>query len=137
MFILQIYLAICNTQFTSSSMSEQSGFSLTLVTGIKVFSRIFKVNDDIFQAFILSNSPVKKSGPFKKLWKGHIQFFKSWLHIKFQGLFKDFIQFWLNSRTFKALKMNQFFFKDFQGFSRMTWEPWSMARWLKCFKWRY
>ena len=35
-----------------------------------------------------------------------------------QGLFKDFIQFWPNSRTFKALKMKQFFlriFKEFQG----------------------
>ena len=36
-----------------------------------------------------------------------------------QGLFKDFIQFWPNSRTFKALKLKQFF----QGFSSM-WEPW-------------
>ena len=38
---------------------------------------------------------------------------------KFREFFKDSIQFWPNSRTFKALKMKQFFF---QVFSRM-WEP--------------
>ena len=27
--------------------------------------------------------PLKKSCPFTKLWKGHIKFKKSWLHIKF------------------------------------------------------
>ena len=37
---------------------------------------------------------------------------------KFKDFFKDFVQFWPNSRTFKALKMKQFF----QGISRM-WEP--------------
>ena len=31
-----------------------------------------------------------------------------------QGLFKDFIQFWPNSRTFKALKMKQFFSRIFK-----------------------
>ena len=31
-----------------------------------------------------------------------------------QGLFKNFIQFWPNSRTFKALKMNQFFSRIFK-----------------------
>ena len=87
----------------------QSGFPRLLVTRIKVFSRIFKVNNNIFQGYILSNSliyvPLKKSGSLTKLWKGHIKFWKSWLHIKF----KDF------SRTWKWTNFFPRIFKVFQG----------------------
>ena len=98
------------------------GSHWSFVTGIKVFSRIFKVNNDIFQGYILSNSlisvPLKKSGPLTKLWKGHIKFQKKLASYQIQGLFKDFIQFWPNSRIFKALKINQFFSRIFKVFQR-------------------
>ena len=108
-------LATDATNWTAHRMTQGSHW--LLVTGIKVFSRIFKVNVNIFQGYIWSNSLIyvslKKSGPLTKLWKGHIKCPKIWLHIKFKDFSRTFFNFSL-SRTIKTLKMNQFF----QGFSR-------------------
>ena len=88
-----------------------------LVTGIKVFSTIFKVSD-IFQRHISSNSLIyvslKKSGPLTKLWKGHIKFQKNWLHINFKDLLRTLFNFDQIQGLSRPWKWTHFF----QGFSR-------------------
>ena len=97
-----------------------------LVTGIKVFSRIFKVNNVIFQGHILRNSiiyiPLRKSGPLIKLWKGHIKFEKSWLHIKLKDFSRTFKSILTKFKDFQGHENEPIFFKYFQGFSTM-WQP--------------
>ena len=97
-----------------------------LVTGIKVFSRIFKVNNNIFQGYISSNSliyvPLKKNGPLTKLWKSHVKFQNSWLHITFKDFSRTLFNFDQIQGLSRPWKWTNFF-KDFQGLSRM-WEPW-------------
>ena len=62
---------------------DNSGFPLTFGYWNQVFSRIFKVNNSMFEGYILRNSliyiPLRKSGPLTKLWKGHINFKKAGL----------------------------------------------------------
>ena len=114
---LKTWIKTCVNKSMFYIMHEQVEILITQNTTFRVHTEFWSLESRSFQGFSRSITCILSksfSCPVAKLWKGHIKFQKSWLHIKF----KDFSKTLFNFDQIQGLSRSWKWTKFFQGFSR-------------------